>query len=348
MGLWTDLPFRSVDLHYFWIAILLALGVFGAGSCVSWWFALYELYTGTLAVYVAIFGIAWVLWAIRRGSLRLRNILVDIVDLFLMPADEYKQLINNGAVRIADIRRSLLWSLVPIVIVSPLVYLAFRYPDYWLTRWFPTLGRILPTGWYNGDRWLEKTILFVLILIPVSFLSVSCGRAIAMYTVFMYRLGRYDLVPMPEVVRFRLRCITKLDALIVWAWSVGVMLFVIILFRAFSVVSWVFIVCTALVGVAAFIVPEYSFHKNLERMYGSLLSGLRAMYNDYGLAVDRDRVRLNVDDPLRRGEMVFRLLQPLKLDTWLLNPEDVFRISISLVSSSVALALKSIVIGPGP
>ena len=196
--------------------------VFAVGLAFATGFGFAGTYLSSWAVYLGAADISLTWVALRRQSHEVHRVYARLRPVFLESDEVYLAALKDGFGRFTDTARSVVASLVVFASATTLVVLAYFASDYFDQRGLRALrpGSCQP-GWFDNPIGPRMALLLGYAVV----ISVLLGTALHILWInvgFLRRLGQFQVVPLPNVLRMRLRPVTDFYVQIAGAWFVGV------------------------------------------------------------------------------------------------------------------------------
>jgi hypothetical protein len=134
---------------------------------------------------------------------------------------------------------------------------------YNLTSFSPQL--FILNGWLDEPYKIFKYIYLSIWAIIIAFPLVTASRILFINFFFLLDLRHIPIIPIPNLLRMRLRDLTSLYLTISFLWFIGVSLFAIMFFNDVDVVSLIVIAILSIFGIITFLTPQIIYHQLLKR-----------------------------------------------------------------------------------
>jgi hypothetical protein len=269
---WIDKIFikKNTFVKIFFLGFLIYLG----GLLISISIGFHYEYIKTKIFYVGIFGILWVVSFFRFGSRSIHEAYELLRPCFLVSDDEYKCLIHKWFSKLSNLKLHLLSSLFFFCLAIGVIYVSF-FMEGFLNEFKITSLRpaIVEPYWFSPENILVKALIISYYAIFAALLLGTTAVSLLMNLFFLLDLRKFAVIPLPNVVRFRLRKITNFYLMAATTWFVGVSLFGLVLFDSLDTFSICFLILLSALGTATFLVPQF--------IYRSLLFTSHELYSKY-------------------------------------------------------------------
>lgn len=204
-------------------------------------------------------GIGWV-WTVIAHRVKDAYVLyVDIGAVYECAQDDFDHFVWGEHEEVLSWRRQVRLAGPLAVILAGAAWIAFfRWPMHVLGQDITSLRPwpFHPDVYSGGQIWAKFMV--------VAGFGVLVGVCIGVTLWLMYReavcishMIKLTPVPLPEVVRGRLRPLANFHTRFASEWSIGVALFLILFWQTPDVLSIAFMAVLAILGLAAFIVPQF-------------------------------------------------------------------------------------------
>lgn len=235
-------------------------------------------------------GVGWV-WAVIAHRVRDAYVLyVNVGAVYETPEDEFKHFVSAEHREVLSWRKQLLMAGPIAGLLAAAAWIAFfRSP---VTLFGQNIASLRPWPFqpevYSSWQILPKfgVVAGFGVLIGLSigitlWLMVREAKCIA-------RMNKLTPVPLPEVVRGRLRPLADFHTRFATEWSMGVALFLILFWQTPDVASIGFLALLALIGLAAFILPQWLLSRLVRRSYERACAITLKAYEDQEMQSSSD------------------------------------------------------------
>lgn len=226
-------------------------------------------YTQTPAIYIGCFGIAWVLWVLRKASLTVHEALEDLRPCFLVDDEEYKYRITFWLSKMISHSGNFLYSILFFVIALIVVYIGLFRPDITQKINIRSLRPVFffPPYWFTDDNLQFKAVILSFYGLCVALPLGTSFRLMLLNILFLLDIQKFPVIPAPNIIRSRLRSLTNLYVFISGSWFIGVALFGAVFFKTLDAFSALFIGILSLLGIMIFLAPQIILIRYLNRSY---------------------------------------------------------------------------------
>jgi hypothetical protein len=140
-------------------------------------------------------------------------------------------------------------------------------------------------------------LFFYLIVISIT-LGTGCWLLLS-NMLFLADLRNLPVIPVPTIVRARLRRVANLYVGTSFSWSLGVVLFGILSYKNYNVFSGALLACLFTIGVLMFAVPQALGSAYIIRSYELLCAmGIAELYKGLGMSLQERHQALIPDERL--------------------------------------------------
>jgi len=243
-------------------ASLLAAGIlFILGLVISVPISFFYAYLTSPPIYLALFGIAWVGSWIGSGTRQIQKLINDIRPAFMVSDDAYEQKVKTCISWIFNNRIQWLFSVIYIFIGWGLLC---YYNQKGLLPWFHEV-------WSSEPHLFAKNVILALYCIPIAILLFISTHGIIIYLCSVYHIFRLPLVPNVKLARVILKPLSSFSLRCGLAWSIGIVLLVLLFQPEFYPFAVTLVSGGTLLGLIFIAWPEYATHKALENLRHEIL-----------------------------------------------------------------------------
>lgn len=301
-------PGYLLELFNLPVAVTLSattVAVFLLGLVIAWPFGFVTYYIVTPAIYLGLAGIALTIGTVHWGSVRAHADYEQLRPVFTADDATYYRMLDKWFMTLCARKAAALSSSVFFIVGLAALILAYVTSGGVLQKFGVETLRPYLIGpvWYS---YRFKHVGFSILLFFLVLISITLGTAcwlLVSNTIFLWKLRRLPVIPMPTIVRTRLRGMADLYVGISLAWSFGVALFGILFYRDYGIVTGTFLAILFIIGILTFILPQATCRSHIVRSHERLCAiGLAELYEDLGMSLqERDQsliVRGRVADNL--------------------------------------------------
>jgi len=319
---------------------LVAVFSFCAGAVVAVPFGFFSHYSETPAVYLGCMGVPLVIGAIHWGSSRAHSDYEQLRPIFTIEDDAYRRLITEWFGRFRDVTGTVLASLGMFALITTALIAAYITTDRTRRRLHleALRPRLFSAIWYSHNFKVSGFLILLLWGLLVSITLATGLRLLVLNIGFMLRLRRLPVIPMPTIVRARLRRIMDLYVGATLTWSAGVALFGILFYQRYDIFSGGILITLFLIGLLTFLAPQVVCRRYIIQSYERLCAiGLVQLYAQLGLQLaERDSI-----DPLPASNLADNLSDLSQLmnrpKTWVYDSQAVILWVASQVIALLAI-----------
>jgi hypothetical protein len=262
---WLDVIYSKIHLPIPVASALIGATVFLSGFVIASTFDFSAEYFRTKAIYIGVFGIALVSGMVRYASLNIHRVFETLRPCFLIEDKPYKALISRWFSKLSKNTGNA----VAIAIYGLLAILAafaeFFSPLENRQSALSLKAYFFEPFWYTPENLGCKTIIIAFYGICVAFpLGIATSLLINNRS-FMKDLINLPVVPMPQIVRVRLREVLDFYLRILFAWSIGVGLFGLVFFNALDALSILFLSILNVFALTTFVLPQLCYRRYLRQ-----------------------------------------------------------------------------------
>lgn len=264
---WIDKLFSRIKLPSLLLSILICIIVYLIGLVVSLLIGFHSNYLNSIPIYIGLFGISITIFIIRYGSTSIHKSYDQLRPCFIISDSQYKNFLDNWFSRLSNIRSTIYLCVFLSLIFIALSYFSFYFSN--LIEYFklvsirPKLFEI--QNWFNDPYKIVKFILLVFYSICIAFPLATAGRILFVNFFFLLDLHYLPIIPIPNLVRNRLRGITDLYMIITFFWFLGAILFIALFYGSSDILSTSLIFMISILGFLTFITPQVIYHFLLKK-----------------------------------------------------------------------------------
>jgi hypothetical protein len=267
--LWIDRLLDRFPLPGALAAIAVGATLYVVGGAIALAWAFLDTYLATPAVYLGCVGFALFLVIANAVSVRFHPALELLRPVFDVDDTDYHGRVLKSIRRFTDVSASLVWVGTWFVVVVGLIVAAYATSaetrrDLGIVSLRPDL---FPSEWYTMPNRVPALVLLVFYAVAVAAAVGTGTRLLVVNLRFLWSLRSLELIPMPALVRARLRPLTTLYVWISLTWSAGVALFGILFYGHYDVMAGALIATLFVVGALTFLVPQLVWSTYVARSY---------------------------------------------------------------------------------
>lgn len=291
--IWPDYLLELFNVPSALTLSVLAIVIFLLGMVIAWPFEFIAHYVVTPAIYLGVAGIILVLGACHWGSLRAHPDYEQLRPVFTIDDPTYHHILHRGFRSFCSKRAAALISLL--FFVFGFTGLILAYTTSASTRRKFDLEALRPqlfgAVWYSHRFEVVGFSIIFVFLVMISVTLGTGGWLLAANMAFLWKLRKLPVIPMPTIVRGRLRRMADLYVGTSLAWSAGVALFGILFYRDYNILSGIFLAVLFIIGVLMFALPQAICRIHIIRSYERLCAiGLAELYEGLGMSLqERDQ-----------------------------------------------------------
>jgi hypothetical protein len=299
--IWPDYLFEVADFPVVATLGFIVIAVFMVGLLIACPFGFVVDYVSTPAVYLGLAGIALVTGAIHWGSCRVHRDFESLRPVFTITDTEYLKMLDRWFVAFCSKKAAGFSSLVFFIIglvglVLAYVTSASNRQEFDLQLLRPIL--FAPTWYSHRFEVTGFSILFFYLVVISITLGTGCWLLLS-NIIFLAHLRGLPVIPVPTIVRARLRRVANLYAGTSLWWSIGVILFGILSYKNYNIASGAFLASLFIIGVLMFVVPQALSSSYIIRSHELLCAmGLVELYKGLGMSLQERKQALMTDERL--------------------------------------------------
>jgi hypothetical protein len=286
--MWPDYLFESFGIPVAATLSVIVIAVFLVGAVIAWPFGFIVDYATTPAVYLGLAGIALVTAAIHWGSCRVHRDFEHLRPVFNITDIQYVKLLDKWFVTFCSKKATGICSLVFFAVGLTGLILAYvtsagQRREFDLQPLRPILFGL---AWYSHRfGGVGFGILFFYLIVISITLGTGCWLLLS-NMLFLANLRGLPVIPMPTIVRARLRRVANLYAGTSFTWSLGVILFGILSYGNYNILSGAFLACLFTIGILMFALPQALSTSYIIRSHELLCAmGLAELYKGLGMSL---------------------------------------------------------------
>jgi len=289
---WVDIIFNRIRLPFPLTAISFALPIFVIGLFLARYIHFDLYYIKSSPIHLGILGIIWVCLIIRYGSLSFHSAYEELRPCFIVTDEEYLAIISKWFRKLANHKGNIIFSLILALIAWLIVYISFFRLDIIQELNIASFRPTLFMGeWYSQDNLIMKAVIIALYGLYIAFPLGTAMRLLIINFRFLLDLRQLPVIPLPNVIRFRLTKITNLYITITLSWFVGVALFGILLFHELDIISIISLFALSSFGLITFFTPQVIYRILLIRSsYVSSQWVLVSFFKQFGIKLNEKNI----------------------------------------------------------
>lgn len=287
--IWPDhlLEFTNLPLPIVLGAVALTFFLLGAAIALPFGFLAY--YISTPAIYLGSAGVTLVLGAIHWGSIRVHPDYEQLRPVFTIEDVAYFRVLDEWFSRFCSKTGAALASAA--VFIFAVASLITAYVTSAATRYKLHLEALRPhlvtAVWYSHKFGVAGFLILLLFAALISLALGTGGRLLILNMQFLLRLQLLPVIPMPTIVRARLRRITDLYVGTSLTWSCGVALFGILFYKDYDVLSGAVLGVLFIIGLLTFALPQAICRRYIIKSHERVCAmGLAELYDEFGMLLE--------------------------------------------------------------
>lgn len=286
------------------------------------------------AVYLGCLGFALVVGVVNWASARVHRTYEQLRPIFIVRDAVYRELLVRWFKIISNSPRAVASSLG--LFLAVLLYVvAARGPVQAPALTLPGTNLLTPE-WYLPQHRLACFMILAGYGVMVAVALGTTIRILVLNIVFLLRLGRLPVIPVPTLVRARLRRVVDLHVGVSVMWTVGVGLFGVLFYERYNRFSITVMVLLFMLGTLTFAIPQMVSRKYVNQSYERLCALVLArVYAAFGVSLlEQETPDRQVTDllPTNLAELAQLTERP---KTWVYDAQDIF---LWFASQAIAIA----------
>jgi hypothetical protein len=267
---------------------LVVISVFMIGLLIAWPFGFVADYVSTPAVYLGLIGIALVTGAIHWGSCRVHRDFEHLRPVFTITDTEYLKILDKWfrifrSKKAAGFSSLAFFAMGLVGLILAYVTSASDRQEFDLQMLRPVL--FAPTWYSRRFEVAGFSILFFYLVVISTTLGTGCWLLL-INILFLANLRGLPVIPVPTIVRARLRRVANLYVGTSFSWSIGVILIGILSYKNYNIASGALLAFLFIVGILMFAVPQALSSSYIIRSYELLCSmGIVELYKGLGISL---------------------------------------------------------------
>lgn len=227
------------------------------------------VYLGSPAFLLGAAGVGWV-WATIGSRVKdAYTLYVDLGDVYETPVEDYEGFIAGEHRQILSWRNQ---ALISTPIASLFVVAGYVAFFRWPTSMFGERIQSIRPWPFMEDVYVSPNVQAKYGVVTLFALIIGISLGVTLWlmireSVTIARMGRFVPIPLPEVIRSRLEPLADFHTRFASEWSVGVVLFLVMFWRTPDLASVVLLAGLAIIGLAAFIIPQRLLSRLVRRSY---------------------------------------------------------------------------------
>ena len=337
---WPDIAVDATKLPLFWALLLWAIIFFLVGAVVALPFGFLRYYAATPAVYLGCVGFALTLGGLHWGSQRIHSAYERLRPIFLVDDDKYAWYTSTAFRRMSRGGPTLVSSLCVYMWAIVSVYAAYFVPPGIRAKYHiesirpPTFNR----SWFEPSHRFAAIAVLLALGAVMSYILGTAIRFMLLGIALIARLRSLPMVPVPTIVRSRLRQLVDLYVSAALQWSAGLVLFVLFFYGEYDTFSITFLTILFVVGLATFSAPQFLCRRFITSSYEELCS--IAFVWLHGRLGIRLHERKRVDDQLSSFVAndlanLSQIVTPPR--TWVYESQDILLVAVGQIAAFLAV-----------
>lgn len=285
---WVDRLFRCLKLPGLLASALFAGLIFTGGLLIAWSISFHYEYCRSTVIHLGVLGIFWTCYFIHYGSVRIHATYEHLRPCFLVTDEYYKLTVSQWFHRFISNRGNVLAAAGLFILFLPIIYIGFFHPELCQSLKIQSIRPAIVEqhGWYLKEHLTVKALIIVYYAVFVALPLATGGRIIVLNTAFLIRLRKFPVVPLPNIIHFRLKRIVSLYLIVSLTWFGGVALFGVLLFDRLDAFSASALLLLSVLGILTFFTPQLVYRRFLLR--SSKVANqwiLRGLYRKFGFTL---------------------------------------------------------------
>jgi hypothetical protein len=298
---WPDYLFECFNFSEFTTLGIITAIIYLLGMVIAWPFGFIVDYVATPAIYLGLAGIILVIAACHWGSLRVHPDCEQLRPVFTVDDATYHRVLDKWFTIFRSIKAAALFSLLFFIFGFSALILAYTTSTSARQRFDlePLRPNMVGSAWYS-HRFEDvgfSIILIFLILISIT-LGTGCWLLVA-NMLFLLNLRVLPVIPVPTIVRTRLRRMADLYVGTSLTWSAGVAMFGILFYKEYNILSGAFLAILFIIGILMFTLPQAICRFHIIRSHELLCAmALAELYKGLGMSLQERDQTLATDERL--------------------------------------------------
>ena len=268
---WIDIILEEISkrlkVHWTIAAFLVGGVVYITGLGIAGLFNFSQVYIRSLPVYLGVLGIAWVFGSLHYASISIHNAYNMLRPCLLISDKEFKEYMSSWFNRLRNIRANVMASVIVLLSGWLVVYLIYFQENVLLNLHLYLKPRVFPPEWFFPPNLGAKAFIIDFYVVCIAFPLGTTARMLTLNLFFIIGFTKFPVIPIPSIVRIRLRGVISLYNFVAFTWLVGVGLFGILLFDVINAFTLAFLIILSSIGLFTFFVPQFVYNKMLLRSH---------------------------------------------------------------------------------
>jgi len=256
---WLDVIYSKIRLPIPAASALIGATVFLAGLLIASTFDFGAEYFRTKAIYVGVFGIALVSGMVRYASLNIHGVFENLRPCFPIEDEAYKSLISRWFSKLSKNTANALSIAIYSFLAVLLAIGEFSRPLENRQTGISLKAYFFESFWYTPENLGSKTLVIAFYGICVAFPLGIATSLLVNNRSFMKGMGNLPVIPMPQIIRVRLREVLEFYLRILFTWSIGVGLFGLVFFNDLDALSITFLSIMNSFALTTFVSPQLCY-----------------------------------------------------------------------------------------
>jgi hypothetical protein len=290
--MWIDRVLTQIPVPPLVASFLISAATYVVGLLIALPFGFAGTYITTLPVYLGVIGNTLVLERAHAASAQIHRSFELVRPILAVSDEDYRRLLKRWFSLLVDDRRAFRLAAALFVVFVGIIVAAYAVPvaaqhQAHISSLRPAS---FPHAWYDAKFRVVAILLFLFNAAVIALTLATAMRALAIFFPFVRRLGHLPVIPIPTLVRARLRPIANYYLSIALSWSYGVALFAVLYGGKYDYVAIAIMGTLLVFGVVSFALPQIAFRAHISRSYQELCAlVLRDLYSRWSIdLVERD------------------------------------------------------------
>ncbi len=284
---WLDVIYSKIRLPVPAASALIGTIVFLSGLLIASTFDFGAEYFRTKAIYVGVFGISLVSGVVRYASLNIHDAFENLRPCFPIDDETYRSLIGRWFSKLSKNTGNALTIAIYSFLAVLLAIGEFFSPLENRQSGVSLKAYFFEPFWYAPENLWGKAIIIAFYGICVAFPLGIATSLLVNNRSFMKDLIKLPVIPLPQIIRMRLREVLEFYLRILFTWSIGIGLFGLVFFTDLDTLSIIFLSIMNFFGLTTFVSPQLCY-RNYVRQAGrwTTQQALKTFYS-------RSKIKLN-------------------------------------------------------
>ena len=285
---WLDKIYDRSPLNTFFTSFSLCAVIYFGGLMMAYAINFQWNYVQSVPIYLGITGILLVIVFVRYGSRQIHTAYEQLRPCFLITDSQYNYILIRWYQRLSNNLGHWVIGLLIVIFFWAAIFCQFFDQELLLRLHIKSFSPefFKTENWYTpGGKSMKTAILFYyafFVGLPLG----TAGRILILNFFMLFDFKNLPVIPLPHLLRGRLRKTASFYITISITWFVGVALFGVLFFTDIDFFSTALLLVLSLLGIITFITPQV--------IYRILIDNSESLSNQWHLALFYKKFNINL------------------------------------------------------